>query len=206
MVNPGDIAHAEKCQDGTFGYDGDGPVTQDKEDEWTNEPYSMTCGSAEAEARKYKKIIGKLGKTWLVALQDNPADNVYVSGGPNSDGFAGRTLSFELDDGETVQLKGPWHSNSIALFEDAGYDVRNMHLTFGVIGLGREYKKERGCCGPVTITGVMYKDKNWTLGAFDRITKMAQVIANELNLTVMCFQKSKGGSSCGLVRPDDSEE
>ena len=62
----------------------------------------MSCSSYEAEKRRYKKVIGKSGRVWLYAIQDNPADNIYVSGGENSDGFGGRTLSFTLEDGTNV--------------------------------------------------------------------------------------------------------
>lgn len=171
---------------------------------WTDESYRMICGSAEAEKRAYKKLIGKSGKTWLVAVQDNPADNVYVSGGKGSQGFAGRTLEFELEDGSIEKLVGPWHSNSDALFADTGYDVRDKYLTFGVIGLGREHRN--GCGGGVTITDVLYQDKDWVLGTFDRVEKIAQKLANELGKTVMKFSKSRGGSSCGQVKPESKPE
>jgi len=172
--------------------------------DWQNDPYSMICGSSEAECRVYKKLTGRSGKVWLVAVQDNPADNVYVSGGKGSQGFAGRTLEFELEDGSVERLVGPWHTNSGALFADTGYDVRDKHLTFGVIGLGREYKNGSG--GGVTITDVIYQDEDWTIGTSDRIEKIAQKLANELGKTVMKFSKSSGGSSCGQVKPEKVRE
>ena len=40
----------------------------------------MTCGSAEAENRTYKLIVGRTGRRWLVAIQPDEADNTYVEG------------------------------------------------------------------------------------------------------------------------------
>lgn len=176
---------------------------------WTNEPYKMICGSADAEKRVYKKLIGKSGRIWLIAVQDNPADNIYVSANSAENkpgyrgfrGFAGRTLTFELEDGTTLDLQGPWATNSDALFNDTNYDVRDKYLTFGVIGLGRKYEHGMG----VTITDVLYRDKDWVIGEFNRVEKIAQKIANELGKTVMKFSKSRGGSSCGQVSPDKAD-
>jgi len=45
----------------------------------------MICASADAEDRRYHKHVGKSGKIWLVADQEDCAGNVYVEGGPNSE-------------------------------------------------------------------------------------------------------------------------
>jgi hypothetical protein len=171
----------------------------------------MKCGQSEAQVRKYKKITGKSGRIWLVAIQPNEADNIYVSASPKENtpgyggfrGFGGATLSFELEDGTTIDLQGLWHSNSGALYNDTGYDIRNKHKTFGVIGLGREYRKGMG---QVTITDVIYKDDDWVIGSFGRAKKIAQNLANTLGKQVMCFSKSQGGSSCGVVKPEEQNE
>ena len=173
--------------------------------DWTDERNSgMVCGSAEAERRTYKKFVGTSGRTWLVAVQPNEADNIYVSGGKNSQGFAGRILAFKLEDGSTLELQGPWHSNSAALFANTGYDIRDKYLTFGVIGLGRSYGPGPGL-NPVTIEDVIYKDSEWTLGTFDRIEVLAQHFANLMEKTVVYFVKSKGGTSCGFTESETSK-
>jgi len=167
--------------------------------DYIEEPYQMICGSYEAEIRKYKMYMGKGGRRWLVAIQPNEADDIYVEGGPNSDGFAGRTLNFTLESGEVVSLKGPWHTSSGSLFEDAGVDIRDKHLTFTVIGL------DRGVTDVgyrAIIKDVIYKDEKPTIGEYYRGTKIAMKLAKELNKPVMCYSKSTGGSSRGLVYPD----
>ena len=60
-----------------------------KEEVRFNIHQGMTCGSEEAEKRCYKLLRGTSGRRWLVALQPNEADNVYVEGEVGSDGFGG---------------------------------------------------------------------------------------------------------------------
>jgi hypothetical protein len=167
--------------------------------DYIEESSRMICASAEAEERRYKLYTGKSGRRWLVAIQPNEADNVYVEGGPNSNGFAGRTLDFTLENGEVISLKGPWHTNADSLFEDTGVDIRDKHLTFTVIGLDRTHT-DRGY--RTIINDVIYKDKESTIGEYYRGTKIAMQLAKELNKPVMCYSKSEGGSSCGFVYPD----
>jgi len=168
-------------------------------------PYRMICGQHEAQERKYKKLIGKSGRIWLVAVQDNPADNIYVSADSQENepgyrgfrGYAGATLKFGLEDGATECLTGPWHTNCKDLFSDTGYDIRDKHLTFGAVSR----KREKGW-----LIDVLYIDKDWTLGAFERIHKIAQEFADKLNCEVYYYQESQGGSSCGPVKPFEKEE
>jgi hypothetical protein len=167
--------------------------------DYIEEPYRMICGSHEAEVRKYKMYVGKSGRRWLVAIQPNEADNIYVEGGPNSDGFAGRTLDFTLENGEVVSLKGPWHTNSGSLFADTGVDIRDKNLTFVVIGLDRTYT-DKGY--RTIIKDVIYKDEKPTIGEYYRGTKLAMSLAKKLNKPVMCYSKSAEGSSSGFVYPD----
>lgn len=163
---------------------------------------SMTCGSYEAEQRRYKKAIGKSGRTWLYAIQGNPADNIYVSGGESSDGFGGRTLSFTLEDGTIEKLSGPWHANSDALYGDTGVDLRNKHLTFVIVSRGRKgIQTEQGYT--TKMIDVLYKDKQAIVGEFDRGKKLAQSIANKLKQTVYCYTQSQGGSSNSPINPKE---
>ena len=159
----------------------------------------MISGQGEAAVRTYKEYFGKSGRIWLVAVQDNPADNIYVEGGPNSDGFGGATLTFKLEDGREVRLKGPWHSNSNALFEDTGMDIRNQHETEGAIGTDREYIENR-----LIIKNCLYVDKGAVVGEFDRLGKLAQAFADDMRIPVVCYSASRGGSSCGFKWPSGS--
>lgn len=158
----------------------------------------MICGSAEAESRKYHKYLGKNGRTYLVADQPDAGANIYVEGGPNSDGFGGRTLTFPLVDGGEVKLKGPWHTNSGDLFANTGVDVRDRHYTFVVISRRRESGKNYESI----MVDVLYKDDEPQLGSFHRGDLLARQWAKETGAPVFLYSQSSGGSSCGQVKPD----
>lgn len=158
----------------------------------------MICGSAEAESRKYHKYLGKNGRTYLVADQPDAGANVYVEGGPNSDGFGGRTLTFQLVDGGQVKLKGPWHTNSGDLFANTGVDVRDKHYTFVVISR----RRESGEHYESVMVDVLYKDDEPQLGSFHRGDELARQWAREIGAPVFLYSASSGGSSCGQVKPD----
>lgn len=73
------------------------------------------------------------GRVWLWADVANAAEYVYTWT-PSCDresgsfqGFGGATLTFNTVDGEELKLKGPWHGNSNALYEDTGIDIRNKY-------------------------------------------------------------------------------
>lgn len=68
--------------------------------EFEVKPLPMLCGSHEAQIRTYRKYECARG-VYLVAIQDACADNVYFHDpkAKNSQGFAGRTLEFTLEDG-----------------------------------------------------------------------------------------------------------
>jgi len=162
----------------------------------------MLCGQSEAEERRYKKVIGKSDRIWLYAIQDNPADNIYVSGDKNSDGFGGRTLSFTLEDGTTEELRGPWHTNSDALYGDTGVDLRNKCLTFVVISRDRKsIQTERRYT--TKMIDILYKDDKPTIGKFERGKIIAQKLANKLKQTIYCYSQSQGGSSNSPIEPKE---
>jgi hypothetical protein len=173
---------------------------------WTDD---MNCHCVvsdldEQQKRKFKMYVGLSGKRWFVADQPNVADHIYCSDGEHGQGFNGRTLKFDLVGGSTFSVKGPLHSNAGAFYADTAIDFRNKCSTFGVIGRSRRY----GNMGlsPITIHGVLYLDKKWTLGEFERIEKKAQAIANEIGEPVVYFTKSKGGSHNGQTRPNNTEQ
>jgi hypothetical protein len=163
-------------------------------------PQPMVCGQYEAQKQKYKKLIGKSGSIWLVGTND-PAHHVYVSDDGKDKyfkGFGGATLKFQLDDGSEILLKGPWMSNTDALYEDTGHDVRDKHITFVVISRDRVHKD--GVC---TMVDVIYKDKSPTPGYYNRGKSLAQEIANEKGHKVYCYILSGGGTYNGIIKPHD---
>lgn len=80
---------------------------------------------------KFKKYVGKSGHVWLVGICDDPTDEVYVSAAPEENesgylgprGYGGRMIHFNMEDGSTISLKGPWHSNPGAFTKDTGVEL-----------------------------------------------------------------------------------
>jgi hypothetical protein len=177
-----------------------GPVCEGFLEDFQVKPIIMKSAFAEAAKNTYHMVKGKHGQRWLYSSAENSADNIYVEGGEGSQGFGGSTLEFKLVSGEIVSLKGPWHSNPESLFCETGLDLRDKHATFGVIGQGRNY--EYGLHSPI-ITGVLYKDQDWIIGSFKRVEYLAKEIAKELEMDVMYYSQSMGGSSCSLVKFQD---
>lgn len=156
----------------------------------------MICGSYEAEIRTYQKLEDKSGRVWLVANQEDAASNVYVHNPKdhNSQGFAGRTLTFQLEDGSSYSAKGPWHTNADALFAATGLDIRDRHRT--QVAVGHRYGK-----GMLTLADVIYLEEAPVLGTFDRYKAVAQSFADQLDTPVYYLMRSFGGASGGPIKP-----
>lgn len=152
----------------------------------------MVCGSAEAESKVYQKVQSTKGKnTYYVPVNGSErAGNIYVDPhDPKSEGFAGRVISFPLEDGTVDEVKGPWHTNCDALFEETGLDLRNEHRTFVVLGMGRTYEDHK-----TVITDVIYQDPEGGLvGSFDRYKELELQYPE----AEQYYSESRGGSSCG---------
>lgn len=162
--------------------------------DYVSDDYEMFSGSADAESKVYNLVVGKSGKRWLYT---DYADNIYVEGVPNSRGFGGRTLTFELINGSEIKLTGPWHTNAETLYRDTSVDLRDKHLTFIVVALERVRVWPK-----IILKDVIYKDEKPLLGLFNRGDIIAKKLAIELNKTVFVYRQSKGGSSCGPVTPE----
>jgi len=160
----------------------------------------MISGIDEAQKRKYHKLIGNRGEIWLYADQPNSADNIYVNGGPGSQGFGGRTMTFELVDGTTIDLQGPWHANPHSMLAATGVDLRDKSLTRGIVALGRESGET--FYSPDTYTEVLHYDEEAVVGSYDRIENLAKRFANTLGKTVFYAMKSSGGGCAGQQDPE----
>ncbi|MCK9273424.1 hypothetical protein M0P65_07855 [Candidatus Gracilibacteria bacterium] len=158
----------------------------------------MKSGFAEVETKTYKMLIGKSGKRWLISTNHNSADNIYVEGGPNSDGFGGATLHFTLESGEVISLKGPWHSNSDSLLDDTGYDATDQHLTQGIISLNTKHNYENDW-NKVLYIDVLHYDEQPVIGRFSRIKEMANEFAKKFKSNIYYAEISNGGGSSGMI-------
>lgn len=159
--------------------------------------------SGDAEERKYKMFTGKSGKQWLVAVQPNAADNIYVDGGKGSQGMAGRTLTFILENGEKVDFIGPWKTGASELLKDTGQDYTQTYYTKGIVALSRENLPwPKG----YIFSDILYMDENYVIGAFDRTAKIAQEFADKLGCKVYEASIGKGGGHSGWKDPKSKPE
>ncbi len=159
----------------------------------------MICASGDAEGRVYKLLQGKSGKRWVVAVQENAADNVYQDGGPGSDGMAGRTLTFQLEDGSSVDFIGPWKTTAGALFADTGHDVRGTTLVQGILAFSMERAKKWEA--PDIYRDVIHYDETAVVVAYGSHKDIAQAKANETGREVFFAYVSKGGGAAGAAKP-----
>jgi hypothetical protein len=159
---------------------------------------SMISASADAECRRYKMLTGKSGRRWFIACQPNEGDNVYVEDlDPNSQGFAGRTLTFTLESGQQVDLKGPWKTTG-GLLKDTGYDVSQKYQSFGLVALNVEWQPG-GYIGKYT--EIIHRDLEPAIGAFDRIESIAQEYADAHHVQVFFAVITGGGGHSGSRCP-----
>jgi hypothetical protein len=73
-----------------------------------------------------KKYIKLTGKRWTWVIKENNDPNSIHVQTTCTEGYGGRTLTFQLVDGSTLEMVGPWNGNADHLFEDTGYDVREV--------------------------------------------------------------------------------
>lgn len=157
------------------------------------------------EEIKFKRIPDALEDDtviWLVGLVPNEADHIYFCDTKdiNSQGYGGSTLQFIVvnQDGseQTLSLKGPWHSNSDALFERTGYDCTDLYYTRCIISYGRRF-----ILNEEIATDVIWYDKYERLGLYDRGKEFCKMLVNILGVPLHYFQSSRSGSSSQFIFP-----
>lgn len=132
-------------------------------------------------------------------LHDEPGAMVHcgsIIAGHRSEGYGGSMLKFPTKDG-VISIQGPWHSNTDALFEKTGIDLRDKHRTVGAIALARAYEGNE-----TVFMNVVYLDPDeGVIGTFDRIGALAQQMSDANDTPLYCYRRSAGGSSNGPVYP-----
>lgn len=166
------------------------------------ESYGMVSALAEqSSVPLWDYTVGKNGIHWFWPTDHDEAGAMVHCGSPvmagkRSGGYGGRTITFMTKDGG-IDIQGPWHSNSDALFEETGVDIRDRHRTYGIVSMNRDYD------GTTTImVGVVHADpEDGAIGTFGRIEEMAKKFADRHERPFYYYRKSRGGSSCGSVYP-----
>jgi hypothetical protein len=165
--------------------------------EYTEKPYRMVSGQGTVYDRTYRKVQGNK-YTWYIPLVDNAAAGIHVDRhDPRSDGYGGSILEFKLEDGTVDKVKGPWHSNSDALYADTGVDLRGQYYTRVVLARNRVYSG-MGLRG--TFIDVFYFEEEPVKGVFNRYIEIVQRFLDEnpeWDGMVFYHADSEGGSSSG---------
>lgn len=132
---------------------------------------------------------------FYVTTGEDCANHIYFRGRENySNGFAGRTLSFKMEDGTIEYVQGPWNSNTDSLFTLVGIDYRKMHKTQGIISKQRPneqyiHRKE----------DIIHFDENPVTGSFNRIEDLAKKLSKEMGISLYYEKISCGGGSASFV-------
>ena len=141
-------------------------------------------------------------RRWLVPDSEAPADNIYVEdlNPDSSEGFGGATISFELANGDVLELKGPWQSNSESFFKATGIDIRDKHRTQGIVAVKREHLQ-----GRTEYEDILHLDVVPVIGPYHRITDIAQRFADKRGEPVFYAFKSAGGGTSSRKDPTKQE-
>jgi len=132
--------------------------------------------------------VGVSGLFWLVGNVPNAADHIYRSSAGKSEGFAGRNIEFNLGDGNSISLQGPWKSNSESLRADTEIDITNKYNTFGVIS-----KEVRGN----TMIDVVYIDNYFVIGRLNRIKEFCSHMSEQMGGRLYYYQQTYDKSTRG---------
>jgi hypothetical protein len=151
---------------------------------------------------------GEFAGHWLIPINvPNVGDWLHFAptstDQAKSEGYGGATLSFKLDNGSEIKVRGPWHGNSKSLWSDTGIDVRDLHYTRVAIGLTRVGWPE---CRDVVggLEEALHIDATAVLGDFDRHKALAQQLANLYAKQVYVIAASSGGGQGSHVKPNMS--
>ena len=145
----------------------------------------------------YLHLDGKF--PWIIPTNGEPSE-IHSHNAPHT-GYGGRVLFFPLDEEDKLyKAKGPWHRNADDLFAATGIDLRNNHLTLGIVALERRSVKHKGMANDYR--GILHLDENEIRGEFDRIPKLAQKIANERGEDVVYQVITAGGGRLGTKKPE----
>ena len=176
---------------------------------WTDGSYQQRSALGNVASKVWVKYIGKYdGRIWLHPKNEAFNTMVIVEGGPNSDGFGGRTLPFNMDDGSVLQLKGPWSASHDEFFKQTGIDRREHYNTWGCIGRHRgHHSNPRGYDSRTVICDLVYFDSpEGAIGGYDRIRDIARAMAAERDEVLFMHSATYGGSSSGPVFPYEGSD
>jgi hypothetical protein len=150
----------------------------------------------------YRTAKGKDGKLWLYRDGKFAATAIYKDGGPGSQGMAGRTCRFDLEDGTHYDSIGPWMGGAEQLFAETGVDLRDRYAVRLIMCRRVEYPKNGYYIRPDMLDVVHYEE-DFVEGRVERGRELSQEIANKLGEKLYYFIETAGGSSAGWISPKE---
>lgn len=140
----------------------------------------------------WKKVESKVG-TWYIPIDiENKGDYVHLSN-RNKNGYAGRFIDFELEDGTVDSVQGVWHSNSRSLLENTGIDLTDKHIKRDILHTIYVNQAE--------VDGVVY-DSGWVIGKFDNDDFIKDLAKDFSEPNLHHYSISSGGSSLFQIKKD----
>ncbi|WP_299076630.1 hypothetical protein [uncultured Paraglaciecola sp.] len=164
---------------------------------FTQWPLQMKSAFTDINAVRYKMQDDGRGGVWLFGDCPNSADHTYHGyTDRQQNGFAGAHVTFNLVDGGTITLKGPFKTSPP---KNADQSV----LTRGVIAREVSNHPElEDSFGSLRIyNDVIYLDRDWELGEYMRIDSLAQSLANERGEKLFYRKESLGGAMSAWANP-----
>jgi len=139
----------------------------------------------------FNKVVGKSGKTFY--YNGNPM-SVWVDG--DGEGMGGRTVTYEMLNGDEEEVKGPWNANADLLLKETGVDLTENFFSVGFAFLTKQdaLDFEKGLD-----VEPMIAEKDWTKGkydgAVDRIKdRMVEANLEDIDMQIL-FVNCLGGVS-----------
>lgn len=147
----------------------------------------------------YKMVQGNRAKWFYKPGPFAADDGIFMDGGKGSNGFGGRTITFQIDDGTTYDSIGPWRAGADAMLEDTGVDIRNSYGSRLVLSRGI---KSDGHYGSVYLD-VVYHEEHKVEGLFERAYELAKQKVKEMNEPLFYYIETAGGTQSGKMKPED---
>lgn len=159
---------------------------------------SMISGEPDSDIKFVKQITGDTIWLYPAEIMPNASEYIYAREIHNegSQGFGGRIIPFEMADGSTYELKGPWKTSPDGLYRATGVDYRATTLTRGIVAGYRSYGRGGA---PDLYVDVLHYDEAPVMGTYNRVDLIADALVQEFRRDLVIAMISRGGGHAGNV-------
>lgn len=143
----------------------------------------------------FQKVNGRDG-CWYIGKTQNSGDWIFFSSDPFQYGETKPSPIKITTEGGVEEVSSLWRSSSEELFLDTGMDLRDKHLTFGVVSEIREIGDL-----DIKMEEILHADESPVLGTIDRIDSIAQDLANGSGKTLFYIRKGVSQNKISIKHP-----